>query len=755
MCYNTTMDNRKRDRMVVYLWEDINSPNEVKFGDHFVSNLSLPQAIAHTKNYIRESQGRSKYKFDRGEITIHAIWDVSSLAKEVGRFKQRAHMDDYIRDDCLPNRIGRGEFHKLSGDGAVTRVNEFLAKQDQPLPVCGLSTFQYLKADEVLYQWDQGNLWILAELCARFGKTIWAGSLILESGSDLAIICSYVKTAFTSFKKDLTSFEQFKDWVHVDTQDKDYQKQINSALRDGKKVVAYVSMCQGEYRASRLDFLSRKRKNKIWIIDEADYGTHQKSQTEALQTAVGWNDKLILMTGTNADRAVSSWRIDHILSVTYPELLIQKETKKKFPKSKLIENFKIDPLRDQLYPGIEFYQADLASLVEDLIQKGKLTDEELKLLPSWSKFAANPAKAKGFFAYMLESLFFGKRDDLNVEQMEDYRGRDSRISMMFFSAGATIECLKIIEKVARGILPGYEIILACGGSRINGKKVTNGNIEKLCRDAVERCRDEKKNLLILSAIIGQRSFSIPELDEVYLAYDSGEVGSTIQKMSRALTPNGADKIGRVISLSFDPNRDDKLDDILLQTAVNYQKTHQKKSLAEALQEVLRTISIFEFSEDGRVEIEPDNYLDQAFQRDSVSRIIGQMADLTLLDEEELRLIAEAHKSYNRLQKTKITPKGKTKEASKEQSTKRKESSEKIFQKAREVIIGIVEDLDILLLGTGKDRLHEALAVIRRDSSMKEDVETEFGLTFEVLEMLLESGVINQKLVELQHEKVSI
>ena len=263
--------------------------------------------------------------------------------------------------------------------------------------------------------------------------------------------------------------------------------------------------------------------------------------------------------------------------------------------------------------------------------------------------------------------------------------------------------------------------------------------------------------MILSAIIGQRSFSIPELDEVYLAYDEGEVGATIQKMSRALTPNGIDKVGRVISLSFDPNRDDKFDDILLQTAINYQKNHQSKSLAEALQEVLRTISIFEFSEDGRVPIQPDAYLDQAFSRDSVARIIGQMSDLTLLTEEELRLVADAHKSYSRISKTRSSPKGKTKEPKNSGSSAKaeKESPEKIFQKAREVIIGIIEDLDLLLRGTNKDRIHQALDVVRKNPQMKEDVEEEFGLDFETLELLLKSGVINRKLVELKHEKVSL
>ena len=40
---------------------------------------------------------------------------------------------------------------------------------------------------------------------------------------------------------------------------------------------------------------------------------------------VGEDDVLILMTGTNSDRATSNWDIDMILSTTYFELLVNKK----------------------------------------------------------------------------------------------------------------------------------------------------------------------------------------------------------------------------------------------------------------------------------------------------------------------------------------------------------------------------------------------------------------------------------------------
>jgi hypothetical protein len=51
---------------------------------------------------------------------------------------------------------------------------------------------------------------------------------------------------------------------------------------------------------------------------------HQVKQSQPLIEARKDTDVVILMTGTNGDKAASIWPVDHYLSVTYPELLIEK-----------------------------------------------------------------------------------------------------------------------------------------------------------------------------------------------------------------------------------------------------------------------------------------------------------------------------------------------------------------------------------------------------------------------------------------------
>lgn len=312
--------------MMLYLWEDTDTPEtELKFGEHFLESDSIEKATEHTKKYIRSSLARQKYKFDQGRIKIHHIWDASDYAKHFDKFKPHSKLDDFIRNKLiLGQHIERTEIHRfISAEDFIIKINEEL-KNYQNLPVAGLSTKQYEQLENVISSFGSGSRVILAELCARFGKTIWAGSVIKETESNLTVIASYVLTSFSSFIKEFTTFNQFKDFVLIDTKDEKYEEKIRSALSDDKQVVAFLSMCTSEKRDERVNFLYSLGIDVLTIIDEADYGVQHPNQSSLLITNQKSNDCVILMTGTGADRAVGDWDIDYHTSVTYIELLAEK-----------------------------------------------------------------------------------------------------------------------------------------------------------------------------------------------------------------------------------------------------------------------------------------------------------------------------------------------------------------------------------------------------------------------------------------------
>lgn len=308
--------------MYCYLWHETTDEDECKFGERFVFAGQDP--LVECRKRIRDSLGVRKDKFDAGIVVVDAVWDVSEWAERVGRNRQHGKMDDYIREQIGFRKGTTGEVHLLDADVMAVKVNRLLQQQGQSLPNAGLSQWQYDQAEEIIRAIASGKRTILAELCARFGKTIWAGALAVETDSPLTIVASYVLTSFASFAKDLTQFEQFRNLVVVDSADKDYEAQIEQALAQKKQVVVFLSMVGSSRRQDRIDYLFGLAQPRLVFIDEADFGAHTQKQADPFIAAQGERDVVVLMTGTNGERAVGNWVIDHYIGVTYAELLMER-----------------------------------------------------------------------------------------------------------------------------------------------------------------------------------------------------------------------------------------------------------------------------------------------------------------------------------------------------------------------------------------------------------------------------------------------
>ena len=738
---------------ICYVWEDLDVPlkfgPEQKFGDHYSEAGTLSDAFQETIRYVRGTLGRQKHKWYNNRIKLHKMWDVTEYAKIKNRFGPHQKVDDVIRP-VIGNHI-KADVHQIDADTLIARVNKELIKHNQPLPIVGLSAWQARANKNVLDAINTGHRTILAELCARFGKTIWSGTLIRETNAPVTVIVSYVLTSFSSFEKDLTSFEQFKDLVLVDSADPNYQQIIIDALTEKKQVVIFLSMCAGEQRQARLDYLFNLPYDRLVIVDEADFGVHKSNQADPLKTARKDNDTVILMTGTNADKAASTWPVDHMLSVVYPELIMEKrsgQTQYNIP----LKFFNVDPSRHALVVDVEFYQADLTSVVEHARQ----VDPDLFVdngiyLPSWSKTAANPVRAKGFLTKTVRDMFYGEGDDNSLNMDDQFKRRPGqegqRVSMMFFPGSTTNANLADIAAILTSALYGDRVI------PIYGDTMKNRTAEKKVKEEIEKASNANQNVLLISAGMAQRSFSVGEITELYLAYDAGDNGATIQKISRALTPHHVGKIGRVVSLSFDPNRDDKFDSLIIETAINYKKNQNLTSAKDALNSVLKTVNIYKCTSNGAIRIAPDSYLEEAIERNSVCRVVGKVADFSSLSDIEIKAIAEGKSDIFRSAKQEVTQKGKTRPKNNNPTSANSNSNQNltdsILIRAREVITTIVENMDIIVLGTNAKSLHEAFDTISKDAKMCKVVGEEFGLDFDLIKELFDRKVINSDLVELQ------
>jgi hypothetical protein len=309
------------NRLFVYAWYLKTNKNETKFGQRYVFAGQDPYVECLKR--IRESFDTRKDLFDDGTVVVAEIWDVTEIATKNGMMSNKSRFDDFLRKQI--GCVKQSEVHNMSADVLVEKVNDILRKEKQPRPIVGLSTAQESDAITVLKGIKEGKRRILAELAARYGKTIWSSAVAVESGIPVIVVASYVLTSFTSFKNDIRKFQQFQDIEIVDSQKEGYEELVTKFIEEGKQVMVFLSLCNGRNRTERVKFLSSIEKQKLIFVDEADYGAHKQNQFDALQSMVKNDDVLILMTGTNSDRASSEWDIDLMISTTYFELLVNKK----------------------------------------------------------------------------------------------------------------------------------------------------------------------------------------------------------------------------------------------------------------------------------------------------------------------------------------------------------------------------------------------------------------------------------------------
>ena len=742
------------DRMFCYLWYEQNTPDECKFGQRWVRAGHEP--YGDNLKRIRGSLEVRHDIYDEGLIKFATIWDVSQYAKAAGKFNIKAKIDDHIRN-IVGFKKKCSEVHTIPYDVMKTKVDEVLCKSTQTLPIVRLSSAQYETLVELKTSVLDGKRRILGELAARFGKTIDAAALAVELTIPVTIIASYVKTAFTSFRTDITSFEQFRNIVHINTEDDNYQQQITTALANKQQIFVYLSLNNGSHRQPRIDYVFGLDEQRLVIIDEADFGAHRKTQVDPLKAAICANDILFLMTGSNADRAVGLWDIDHMLSVTYFELLVQKGESSTLlldgvdpiSNPSNLEHFTKSLDRDVRYPSMECYQLDLIESVNNAIKTG-LVPDDMKTLPSWTKFVKNPLKAKGWYTQVLQALFQGRHNlpALNIDIQTKNPILGQRVSMLFFPDNTQVNLLKVIGDITATALPDVTVIT------LSGQITTQEDAERYVDEIM--FKNPHKSILILSAKIGQRSFSISKLDELYLAYDKGQAGATIQKMSRPLTPAKLDKVGKIYSLSFDSNRDDKFDTVLVQTALNLVK--RKKTGATditlELTRILNSIDIFSCTPDGAIKVNADTFITEALKRKTISKVMGMKTDITGLSDAYIEALANGNINYIRNEARERAKMGKTQDAPLFIRTKKRTPAQKKdLQKVREMFATIYENSDILL---NSGRAHGAKNIkdcfrIYEQKGWEKDISAEFGVDYIIIKQLFMDDRINEHWVHFLHK----
>lgn len=433
--------------------------------------------------------------------------------------------------------------------------------------------------------------------------------------------------------------------------------------------------------------------------------------------------------------------------------------------------FKIDSKRDLLIPDREFFMADMRPAV-DLAKKELVTHGiEFSGLASWNKVEHFPAKAKGFLVKFIQGLELGMIDALNVDyqfqasglrprhkHLDSDSGNKINVSMLFHGGSIrNVNLIDISEIYQQALGSGIRIVTLCGGSLTNAsKKFSNHNAQKEIKKIIGESAAINQDVLIIAANMGQRSFSIPGLGVVYLCYDRGQEGATRQKLSRVLTQDTLDKVGRIVSCSFDPNRDDKLDAEIFATA-DHISDRKGISWIDSLKFVLSTNSPFyKFSESGAIPILPDQYMSDCVDQRRAHRQIGAMLNISLFDTKTLTEWANSNADYSRNNKNDTIDSGSTWNKNKPKKIKTQKSTYQPISKeekqervlARAAIISFLENFHYIKESTNKKTVKEILDEIRESKDDQDWLFEYFGISIGTIDRSFHSGGLNYKHLEL-------
>lgn len=170
-----------------------------------------------------------------------------------------------------------------------------------------------------------------------------------------------------------------------------------------------------------------------------------------------------------------------------------------------------------------------------------------------------------------------------------------------------------------------------------------------------------------------------------------------------------------------------------------------------MRDVLRTVDIFKCQQDGSVKIEVDEYLEEALARKSIDRVIGKIAPINSLTAEEVQALASGKVDVFRSARQTAALRGKThlNVVKKNKGANRIDANENDLKKAREMIVTISQNIDIIRY-YGGNTIEEAFALMDEDgASIQDDVTTQFGVDYNLVKELVLTNFINRDLLDLK------
>ena len=237
---------------------------------------------------IAEQGGAAEWE---GKIKIGEWNNVKKIARD-------HDLHNVLRERGLWHKTDNSgtEWFKIPGKNAAdvrTYVDELIAEfeGERVRPAVKLRKIQKHnldKAMKIIALAGKNTASLIANLCPRFGKTIWALSLfnrISEKyGNRVMLLPAYWLSVHSSFESELDRFKDFQDIRYIDTNEPEAWSTAGAYLEQGLRIVIPISL-HGDYKewCKKHQWISTIPNDEIFMFaDEGDFGTHAENQVAKL-----------------------------------------------------------------------------------------------------------------------------------------------------------------------------------------------------------------------------------------------------------------------------------------------------------------------------------------------------------------------------------------------------------------------------------------------------------------------------------------
>jgi len=435
----------------------------------------------------------------------------------------------------------------------------------------------------------------------------------------------------------------------------------------------------------------------------------------------------VFASGTNVQRlAKGSGRADGVIYTAYSQLE-QSEVNLEKSKASIIKR--------------KFYMLEVDSLKKEV----EALDE--KVQPSWTKIWGKPQGNKAFVTKLFHSLTADEalRQELNLSNLT---GESIDCFMMLVSAEN--KEMKQIKDIATKALPEWHVKI------LNGDYTNNKQAQYETTKEINEARlAGKDGVIVIANQMGSRSYSVPEIQATVIAYDRGSVDATVQKVSRCLTPGktyAGDKkeVGHIFDISFDPNRSENIERLLVDEIVQVGKS-EDKDFPTATEFVLSSIDCFKVRYGTAVEVDENDMFDLLGNNESLLRIadvtvdVNRVVDSGLIDDlanitasgKQSKKTREAIKATNKIRE------GEQKDRTPTDAEKRE--LEKIINNAvRALNMSATSVYELAAVGS---TYRECISNISNDTDDAKEFENLFGVSTDIVNEILDQELLNEPILD--------